>query len=320
MKKLFFIIFILLLGNYHLSFAADFPNKPIHLIVGSGADQIARLLGERLSATWGQPVIVENRLASGGMVAADSVAKSAPDGSYILLSSSAYPILQATRTKMPVNFLEDLTPVIMFSKSTFILVVNKDLPASNLNDIIELAKKTKENGGRGLNYASVGPGTPSHIAGEMLNQEANIQLTHVPYKSFPAAVTDLIAGEVQMIFAPLSSVLPLIKDGKIKAIAVSTDKHDPYLPELQTFAEQGHPNMTFIGWNGFHVTAKTPPVIIQKIYLDTSKIVNDPEFIAKAKQMGYQLVSLNPKEFSELQARDFKKFSEITKKANIKVD
>ena len=318
MKKLF--ILILLLGHCYLGLAADFPNKPIHIIVGSGADQIARLLGERLSAAWGQPVIVENRLASGGMVAADSVAKSAPDGSYILLSSSAYPILQATRTKMPVNFLEDLTPVVMFSRSSFILVTNKDLPVSNLNDIIELAKKTKENGGRGLNYASVGPGTPSHIAGEMLNQEANIQLTHVPYKNFPTAVTDLISGEVQMIFAPLSAVLPLIKDGKIKAIAVSTDKHDPYLPDLQTFAEQGHPNMTFIGWNGFHVTAKTPPVIIQKIYLDTNKIVSDPEFIAKAKLMGYQLISLNPKEFSEQQEKDFKKFSEITKNANIKVE
>jgi tripartite-type tricarboxylate transporter receptor subunit TctC len=175
MKKILFISY-LFLGLINLSYAQEFPNKTVHLIVGSGADQVARLLGERLSVTWGQAVIVENRLAAGGMVAADTVAKSAPDGSNILLSSSAYPLLQATRTKMPVNFFEDLTPVIMFSRSTFILVVNKDLPVSNLNEIIELAKKTKEKGGRGLNYGSVGPGTTSHIAGEMFNQEANYLL------------------------------------------------------------------------------------------------------------------------------------------------
>jgi tripartite-type tricarboxylate transporter receptor subunit TctC len=302
------------------TWAREFPNKPVRIIVGSGADQIARLLAERLSATWGQPVIVENRLSAGGLVAADSVAKSAPDGTNLLFSSSAYPLLQITKSKLPFHFFDDLTPAIVFSKSTFVVVVNKDLPVTHLQDLIQLAKTQQKNGGKQLNYASVGPGTTSNIAGEMLNQEGQISIVHVPYKSFPAALTDLISGEVQVLIAPLSSLFPMIKDGKIKAIAVSTDRRDPYLPDLPTFAEQGYPNMTFIGWNGFHLNAKTPPEIVRKIYSDTAKVISEPDFISKAQQMGYQLMSLNPEEAKEMQLNDFKKFSVIVKKSNIIVD
>jgi tripartite-type tricarboxylate transporter receptor subunit TctC len=315
MKKLNQVILLVTLVFINwLSSAQDFPNKPIQIIVGSGADQIARLLSERMSDVWSQPVIVEQRLAAGGMIAGDTVAKSTPDGSTILLSSSAYPILQALRPKMPFNYFEDLKPVIMFTKSTFVLVINQQIPVNNFTDLIQLARQ------RSLNFGSVGVGTTSHIGGEMLNQQANIKLTHIPYKNFPSAITDLIGGQIQMVFAPLSSVLPLIKDGKLKPLGVSTDIRDQYIPTVPTFTELGYPNINFIGWNGFHVSSKTPEKTVQRIFTDIAKIINTPEFRKKAELAGYQLTVMDSKEFGDFQAKDFNRVNSIIKDAQIKID
>jgi len=315
MKKLNQVILLVTLVFINwLSFAQDFPNKPIQIIVGSGADQIARLLSERMSDVWSQPVIVEQRLAAGGMIAGDTVAKSTPDGSTILLSSSAYPILQALRPKMPFNYFEDLKPVIMFTKSTFVLVINQQIPVNNFTDLIQLARQ------RSLNFGSVGVGTTSHIGGEMLNQQANIKLTHIPYKNFPSAITDLIGGQIQMVFAPLSSVLPLIKDGKLKPLGVSTDIRDQYIPTVPTFTELGYPNINFSGSSGFHVSSKTPEKTIQRIFTDIAKIINTPEFRKKAELAGYQLTVMDSKEFGDFQAKDFNRVDSIIKNAQIKID
>jgi tripartite-type tricarboxylate transporter receptor subunit TctC len=315
MKKLNQVILLVTLVFINwLSSAQDFPNKPIKIIVGSGADQIARMLSERMSDVWSQPVIVEQRLAAGGMIAGDTVAKSTPDGSTILLSSSAYPILQALRPKMPFNYFEDLKPVIMFTKSTFVLVINQQIPVNNFTDLIQLARQ------RSLNFGSVGVGTTSHIGGEMLNQQANIKLTHIPYKNFPSAITDLIGGQIQMVFAPLSSVLPLIKDGKLKPLGVSTDIRDQYIPTVPTFTELGYPNINFSGSSGFHVSSKTPEKTIQRIFTDIAKIINTPEFRMKAELAGYQLTVMDSKEYGDFQAKEFNRVVSIIKNAQIKID
>ncbi|MEI7530761.1 MAG: tripartite tricarboxylate transporter substrate binding protein [Betaproteobacteria bacterium] len=310
------IIFVLFLISNQFCYADEFPNKPIRIIVGSGADQIARILSEQLSITWAQPVIVELRLTAGGMVAGDTVAKSLPDGSTILMSSSAYPALQALQPKMQFNFFKDLQPVLLFTKSTFVIVMSNQVPVNSFVEFIQQAQKP----GIQLNYASVGQGTSSHIAGEMLNQEANIHLTHVPYKNYPAVISDLLAGQVQISFAPLTSVQSLIKDGKLKAIAVTTESRDSNIPNVPTLVELGFPNMNFSGWNGFHVPINTPQSTVQRIYQDVAKITSTQEFKTKAAQAGYQLVLLNSKEFAEFQLKDFNRMSKVINQAQIKIN
>src|SRR5688572_28354405 len=223
-----------------LSGAADtlaqtYPLRPVRFVVGTGQDMIARILGEKLSAAWGQQVIVDPRPGGGGVNAAEIVARAAPDGYTWLCSTAVYTIHAGLYAKPPFDIVRDFDPVALIGTGTFLLSVNPSVPAKSVAELISFAR---ERPGK-INYSSSGVGTPPHLAGEMLKSMARIYLFHVPYKSVPASIPDLLSGQVQMAFIFAPTALPLTKSGKLRALAVTSAKRSQIAPELPTMTESG---------------------------------------------------------------------------------
>jgi tripartite-type tricarboxylate transporter receptor subunit TctC len=296
--------------------AQDYPSKPIRLIVGPGPDILARIVGEKLTAAWGQPVVVDQRPAAGGVVAGDAVAKAAPDGYTLLLSTGSYTINSALRVKAPYDFQRDLAPVSLMATLPFILVVHPDTP---IHSVKELVAQAQAQPGK-LNYASSGNGTPSHLSGEMLKQLARVDIVHVAYKGAAPALTDVLAGQVQMSFLPAPTALPLVKSGKLRAIGVSSPKRYSGLPDVPTIAEQGYPDFSVVGWNGIHVPAKTPPAIIDKLNRELAAIVRQPDAREKAAGAGFETVGSTREEFDAFAKTDIAKATAVIKAGNIQPD
>jgi tripartite-type tricarboxylate transporter receptor subunit TctC len=296
--------------------AQDYPSKPIRFIVGPGPDLLARLVGEKLSASWGQPVVVDQRPAAGGVVAGDAVAKSPPDGYMLLLSTGSYTINSALRVKSPYDFTRDLMPVSLMATLPFVLVVNPSLPVHTLPELIAMAKAKPGS----LNYASSGIGTPAHLAGEMLKQMAKIDVLHVAYKGAAPAVTDVMGGQVQMSFVPAPTALPLVKTGKLRAIAVSSPKRYFALPEVPTVAEQGYPDFAVVGWNGLHLPAKTPPAIVQKLHQEVARILRLADVKERAAEAGFEPVGSTPEEFERFVRADIERATAVIQAAGIRAE
>ena len=286
------------------------------MIVGPGPDALARIVGQKLGESWGHAVIVDQRPGAGGIVAADSVAKSAPDGYTLLLSTGSYTINTILQPKSPYDFERDLAPVSLIATLPFVLVVHPAVPVHSLKELVALAKSRPGK----LNYASSGKGTPPHLAGEMLKQMANIDLVHVAYKGAAPGVNDVMAGQVEMMFVPAPTGLPLIKAGKLRAIAVSSPRRYPALPELPTVAEQGYPDFAVVGWNGIHVAAKTPPAIIEKLAVEVARIMHTRDAQEKAEAAGYEPVGSSRQEFEAFVRADIARAAKVIKAGNIQPD
>jgi len=296
--------------------AQDYPNRPIRIVVGPGTDLLARILADKLTENWGQPVFVDIKPAAGGLIAGDFVAKAGSDGYTLLLSSSAYTINSVLQVKPSFDFAKDLRPVNLLATIPIILVVNNQLPVENLKELIDLAKSKPGK----LNYASSGNGTPAHLAGEMLKQAGNIDLLHVPYKGITPAITDLMGGQVQIMFAVAPAVIGLIKSGKLKAISISSAQRYKLLPEIPTIAEQGFPEFIYVGWNGIHVPTKTPSEIIQKLSSEINKIMSQATILPRIDSAGFETFTGNIKDFENFQQQDINRIKKIVKEANIKPD
>ena len=296
--------------------AQDYPARPVRLVVGGGPDQLARIVAEKLSASWGQTVFVEQKNGAGGTVAAQFIAQSPADGSNWLLSSTTYSIGTALQPKLPYSLTRDLAPVTMIATLPFVLVVNNDLPARSLKELVALAKSRPGK----LNYASSGTGAPPHLAGEMLKQMAGFDALHVPYKSVAPALVDVIANQVQYMFAPAPAALTLIKAGRLRALAVSTLNRYGPLPDVPTVAEQGYPDYQLVGWNGIHVAAKTPDAILDKIANDITAIMKTPDAQEKAEAAGFVPTTMSRKEFEAFVLADLARFTKVIKDGNIKAD
>lgn len=296
--------------------AQDYPNRSIRIVVGPGTDLLARVLADKLTENWGQAVIVDSKPAAGGLIAGDFVSKAAPDGYTLLLSSSAYTINSVLQVKPSFDFAKDLRPVNLLATIPIILVVNNQLPVENLKELIDLAKSKSGK----LNYASSGNGTPAHLAGEMLKQAGNIDLLHVPYKGINPAITDLMGGQVQVMFAVAPAVMGLIKAGKLKAISIGSSQRYKLLPEIPTIAEQGFPEFSYVGWNGIHVHSKTSQEIIQKLSLEINKIMSQANILPRIEAAGFETFTGNIKDFENFQQQDINRIRKIVKEANIKPD
>ncbi|MDB5990047.1 MAG: tripartite tricarboxylate transporter substrate binding protein [Herbaspirillum sp.] len=294
--------------------AQNYPSKPIHILVGPGPDILARIIGVKLTEMLGQPVIVDQRPAAGGIIAGDTVAKSAPDGYTALLSTGSFTINSVFHLDMPYDLKRDLKPVSLMATLPFVLVVNNSLPIKNLKDLVALARAKPGT----LNYASSGNGTPAHFAGEMLRQMAKIDIVHVPYNGAAPGVIDVIGDRVQMMFAPAPSVLQLVKSGKLRAIAVSSPKRYRGLPDVPTVAEQGYPDFSIVGWNGLHVPAKTPPEIIDKLSAAVAKIIQMPDVQASIETNGFEPVGSTNKEFGAFVEQDIARAAVVIKAGNIR--
>jgi tripartite-type tricarboxylate transporter receptor subunit TctC len=296
--RLLSTLFLLLLAG--AAAAQSWPAKPVHIVVayppGGGIDIMARQLADKLSAVWGQPVVVENKPGANTILAADTVAKSAPDGSTVLMTSDAtFSINPHLYAKLPYDAQKSFVPVTMLVLLQQLLVANPSLPANTLAELIDYAKK---NPGK-VNYASYGSGSQPHLSGEMLKYKAGIDLVHVPYKGISLAVPAVIAGEVQLTFAGIASSMGPLKAGRIKALAIGGAKRSPLLPEVPTFAELGYPEVETHAWFGFFLPAGSPNTAVEQLYQKTKAILEEPEF--RQKQLvdkGYDVVASSPAEFA----------------------
>jgi tripartite-type tricarboxylate transporter receptor subunit TctC len=279
--------------------AQAWPGKPVRIVVayppGGGIDVLGRQLAEKLTAAWGQPVVVENRPGANTIVAADAVAKSPPDGYSVLLTTDAtFSINPHLYARLPFDTQRDFAPVTMLVLLHQLLVAHPSLPANTLEELVKLARAKPGS----LNYASYGSGSQPHLAGEMLKNRAGIDLVHVPYKGISLAVPAVIAGEVQLTFAGIASSMGPLKAGRIKPIAIGGARRSPLLPQVPTFAELGYPEVETHAWFGLFLPAGSPREAVSRIYGDTRKILEEPEF--RQKQLidkGYEVVGSSPGEF-----------------------
>jgi tripartite-type tricarboxylate transporter receptor subunit TctC len=288
-------------------FAAHaWPTKPVRLVVayppGGGIDVMARQVAEKLTSTWGQPVVVENKPGANTIVATDAVAKSPADGHTILLTTDAtFSINPHLYAKLPFDTQRDFVPVTMLVLLQQLLVAHPSLPANNLSELISLAKAKPG----AINYASYGSGSQPHLSGEMLKNKAGIDLVHVPYKGISLAVPAVMAGEVQLTFAGIATSMPQLKAGRIKAIAIGGVQRSPLLPQVPTFRELGYPEVETHAWFGLFLPAGSPPEAVARIHRDTKTILEEPDF--RQKQLidkGYEPVGSSPDEFAAYIRKD----------------
>ncbi len=297
------------------------PSRPIRFIVpfppGGGTDVNARIIAPRLSAALGQQVVVENRTGAGGMVGTEVVAKSAPDGySMVIATIGPIAINQSLYAKMTYDPAKDLAPVTITGEVPNGLVVHPTLPAKTLKDLIALAKQRP----RELNYGSSGAGAGDHLAAEMLSVMAGIRMTHVPYKGGPLAMVDLMAGNIQMIFATLATGMPYIRAGRVRTLAVAGAQRFALLPEVPTVAEAGVPGYAIHNWAGVFVAAGTPRPIIDRLNVEIVKALAPPDVRQKLLEMGLVAATNTPDQFASFIQSETVKWAKVVKEAGIKLD
>jgi tripartite-type tricarboxylate transporter receptor subunit TctC len=305
------------------SFAANaqtWPEKPIKFVVaagpGSSLDTLARVIGEKLKDRLGQPVLVENRPAAGGTVAAAEVARATPDGYTMLLGFNGPLAFGPLLQKLPYDVRKDLAPVIITSSQPNVLAVNASLPAKSLAELVAYAKA---NPGK-LSYASVGNGSSSHLNMELLKAMAGFDAVHVPFNGSPPAVTATVQGETQMMFAVMQPLQPQIQAGKLRAIAVTTATRFPLLPELPAIAESGYPGFEALAWNGIMVPAGTPKPAIAKLNAEINSILKQPDVVARMNAQGFDLIGGTPEDFGNLIRRETETWAPVIRKVGLKVD
>jgi tripartite-type tricarboxylate transporter receptor subunit TctC len=313
----FFAFLLILLAPCAL--AQDYPNRPVRLIVtvppGGAADFIARLVGAKLGDALGQPVLVENRGGAGGTIAADAVAKAAPDG-YTLLQNSitTHGVGPHLYSKLPYDPVKDFSAVSGLALLPLIMAVNAELPAKTVNDVVALAKK--EN----LNFASSGNGGAPHMAAELFKSVTGAPITHVPYKGSGPAVADLVGGRVQIMFDAAPSLIAHIRAGKLRVLAAASAERNRLLPEVPTFAELGHPRVAVSLWYGLLAPAATPAAIVTRLNAEVAKILQSADVREKLAAQGAEPMPGTPQAFASFMREEMAKWAPVVKQAGVKLD
>ncbi|MEJ8850415.1 tripartite tricarboxylate transporter substrate binding protein [Variovorax rhizosphaerae] len=299
--------------------AAAWPDKPIRMVVpyaaGGGADNTARIVAQQMSVALGQQIIIDNKPGAGGVIGADNVAKAAPDGYTVLYDASAFSVNPSLR-KLPFDATKDFIPVSLVATAPQILVVPESAPYKNVAEFLAFARK---NPGK-LTFASAGGGTGSHLAGEALNEQAKLNLLHVPYKGGAPALTDVMGQQVSTYFGNVASTSSYVKSGKLRALAVSSAKRVPSLPDTPTLAESGLPGYNVVEWNGVFLPKGTPPEIVQKLGKAVQAAVNDPKVNEKLLQLGLVPAGTSPESFSKFVQDESARVSALVKARGIQVD
>jgi tripartite-type tricarboxylate transporter receptor subunit TctC len=299
---------------------AAWPDRPVRFIMtapaGSSIDMIGRTIGDKLTARLGQPVIVENKAAASGQVAMAETARAAPDGYTMVLGYPGPVAFAPLIQKLPYDVAKDFAPLIITTNQPNVLVVNAQLPVKTLPELIAYAKA---NPGK-LNYASVGNGSSSHLVMEYLKATGGFDAVHVPFNGSPPAVTATIQNETQMMFAVMAPLQAQIQAGKLRAIAVTTVKRFPLLPDIPTIAEQGFPGFDAQAWNGILVPAATPKPIVARLNSEINAIFRLPDVIEKMHAAGFELVGGTPEDFAALLARENATWAPVIRKLGLKID
>jgi len=301
--------------------AQGYPDKPIRLVVhfppGGPTDIVGRAVAQKLTAAWGQQVIVDNRPSAGGVVGVEAVVRANPDGYTLLLGTGgSMAIAPAFNAKLPYNVFTDLAPVSLLVINPQILVFH---PAFAPNSVRELVALAKAQPGR-INYASVGPGSPNHLGMEMLKAMAGIDLVHIPYKGTAAALTDVLAGQVSLMFNSMPSVLPQVRNGKLKGIAVGSARRSPAAPDIPTVAESGLPGFDYVTWYGLYAPAATPKAIIRKLNTEIVRMLADPELAQRLAVQGADPQSTTPEGLARYMREEHARWKRVITTAGIKVD
>jgi len=299
---------------------AAYPAKSIRVIVGfppgSGADITARVIGAKAGEALAQQVIVDNRPGAASNIAAELAAKAPADGYTLFIGTVANTINATLYPRLPFDFARDFAPVVLTTAAPNVLVVHTSVPAKSVKELIALAKIRPGQ----LNYASAGTGTAPHLSGELFNAMAGIRMVHIPYKGSPPAVTDLLAGEVALMFSPSSTVLPHVKSGRLRALAVTTAARLPSLPELPTVAESGLKGYETITWFGFVAPAKTPQAIVARLNAEIVKVLALPEVRNPFEIQGIEVIGGTPEQFASYIRDEITKWAKVIRLSGAKAD
>ena len=300
---------------------ATYPNKPIKLIVpyppGGSADTLGRLLGQRLNSALGQPVMIENRPGAGTAIGAKAVAQSLPDGYTLLLGTvSSHAMNPALMSSVGYDPVRDFTAITPLATIAFVLLASPKLGANSLQDLITLAKREPGK----LNYSSAGIGTSNHLAGEMLNSVAKIQLTHVPYKGSAPALNGLLGGQVDLMFDLVLTAVPYVKSGAMRGLVITDHQRSPLLPEVPTVGEQGMPAMELSAWFGLFGPSNLPADIRDRLAKEVGKILEIPDFQERLRSLGALPMAMSPSQFANFVASERDRWAQVIKAAAIKVE
>jgi tripartite-type tricarboxylate transporter receptor subunit TctC len=301
--------------------AQAWPTKPIKYIVpfaaGGTTDILARVIAEKLTTALGQPVVVENKPGAGGGVGAEFTAKAAPDGYTIMGGTISTHAINATLyVNLPYDPVKDFIPITLIARVPNMLVINNDIPAKNVAELVALMKAKPGN----WNFASSGNGTSQHLSGELFKGMAGVEMQHVPYKGSPPALQDVMGGQVSMTFDNITTAWVLAKAGKMRALAVTTAKRSPVSPDIPTLAEAGLPGYEIGSWQGVFAPAGVPPEIIKRLNTEIVKIINMPDVKEKLLALGAEPVGNSTEEFTAFVKTEVVKWGDVVRKSGAKVD
>ncbi len=298
-------------------YAQGYPNKPVRLInayaAGGGIDTLARLYASKMQEKWGQPIVVESKPGAGGNIAADFVAKSAPDGYTLLITASTVTTNPYFIAKMPFDVQKDLAPISMIARQEFFLVVANSLPVTSVGELIAHAKA---NPGK-LSYSTAGIGTPQHLGAELLKSVSRIDMVHVPYKGQPAAVNAVISGEVQVALVSFNTALPLVQAGRVRGLAVAAKERLRSFRDVAVVAET-IPGFEVNTWFAIFASAGTPAEIVEQLSVEIRRISTLPDVQARLTPLGYDVMFISPQEFRAVIAAELFKWGKVAKEAGIK--
>jgi tripartite-type tricarboxylate transporter receptor subunit TctC len=296
-----------------------YPSKPVRMVVngspGGSNDAMARILAPKLTESWGQPVLVDNRPGASGVIGGDIVAKAAPDGHTVVLVSVRHSV-NPSLVKLPYDPVRDFEPITMTASVGNVLVVNAKTPIKTVKDLIALAKQKPGE----LTFASSGLGGAPHLTGEFFALTTGIKLTHVPYKGGVPAITDLVAGRVSMSFPTMTTSMPFIRSGSLRPLAVLSKGRSAHLPDVPTMAEAGVPNIVVSDWQGILAPRGTPKPIVDKLAADIGNVLRDSRNQERFASLGFEVIASSPQEFREAIVSEIQRWAKVVKDANIKAE
>lgn len=299
--------------------AQGFPGKAVRIVVpqtpGGASDTLARVVAQKLATKWGQPVVVENKPGAGGNIGMDLVAKSAADGHTLLMSYvGTHAINGALYASLPFDPQKDFAPVATLATLPFVMVVNPNLSAQKVSDLVDMAKKQT------VSFGSAGNGSVNHLLGEMFNAAAGVKMQHVPYRGAAPALTDLAGGQIQVVFTSMPSVAGHLRSGKMRALAVTSGTRAEAFKEIPTIAESGYAGFDVNPWFGLFATGGTPAAVVQQLNAAINDTLRDPEVIDKFKGQGAEVYMTSPAQFAAVLETDIAKWSKVVKDSGAKVD
>jgi tripartite-type tricarboxylate transporter receptor subunit TctC len=297
---------------------SGYPDHAVRVLVGyppgGPVDILARVVSDRLSAIWGQPAVVENITGASGNIAADRAAKSAPDGYTLLVSTNAQLVVNPSLYKMPFNPATDLMPISLAVYSPNILVVPNEVPAKTVKELVEYLRANP-----GKSFASAGVGTTQHLAGELFKAITHVDIQHVPYRGAAPVITDLLGGRITMFFGAISPLIPLVREGKLRALAVTSATRFPAMPDLPTMIEAGYPGLVSILSIGLMAPGGTPPAIIEKLHQDMVKALAPADVRKRLSNIGMEVIGGSPAEFAAAIAAERPQWAKVIQDAGIEV-